>query len=313
MPIKYLLYTLVLLSACQKPEPQENIVTGIPADSLKITVPAEVMGIAIINPVNNIIDVAAEADGLVRTVPVSLGVPIKKGQLILEMDDALEVVQEKQIQARRNTQQEVIKVEEADLRVLEVKLRKARVDVARNEALIAGKALTPKELDDSRQVVAELQAQREMKAAVIEREKRKLAEYATELAQNQEIRGKKKVFAPIDGMFITLDIEPGEHLMAQTPIGKYAPEGPAIALTEIDELFADRIRIGQKAVVRPQGRSEILTTGTVILAPPYLRKKSLFSEGANNLEDRRVREVRVQLDDATKVLLGSRVECLITL
>lgn len=313
MPIKYLFYALVVFFACQTPEPRESIATTASPDSLKITIPAEVMGIAIINPVNNIIDVAAETAGLVRTVHVSLGVPVKKGQLILEMDDALEAVQEKQIQARRNTQEEVIKVEEADRQVLDVKLRKAKADVSRNEALAAGKALTPQDLEDSRQVVAEMQAQLEVKAAVIEREKKKLAEYATELAQSQEVRRKKKVFAPSDGMFITLDIEPGEYLDAQTSLGKYAPEGPLVALTEIDELFADRIRIGQKAVVRPQGRSEILTTGTVILAPPYLRKKSLFSEGANNLEDRRVREVRVQLDDATKVLLGSRVECLITL
>ena len=71
------------------------------------------------------------------------------------------------------------------------------------------------------------------------------------------------------------------------------------------------MKIGQKAIVRPQGSRDVLTTGTVVLASPYLRKKSLFADNAANLEDRRVREVRVQLDDPTKVIIGARVECVI--
>jgi hypothetical protein len=85
-----------------------------------------------------------------------------------------------------------------------------------------------------------------------------------------------------------------------------------VAVTEIDELFALNVKLGQKAIIRPQGSDERLTTGTVILASPYLRKKSLFSDNAANLEDRRVREVRVQLDDPSKVIIGARVECIIT-
>jgi len=54
-------------------------------------------------------------------------------------------------------------------------------------------------------------------------------------------------------------------------------------------------------------------TGKVILAAPYLRKKSLFSDKVDNLEDRRVREVRVQLDSTETLLIGSRVECIIEL
>jgi len=49
----------------------------------------------------------------------------------------------------------------------------------------------------------------------------------------------------------------------------------------------------------------------VILASPYLRKKSLFADNSANLEDRRVREVRVQLDNPENVLIGARVECII--
>ena len=93
----------------------------------------------------------------------------------------------------------------------------------------------------------------------------------------------------------------------------FAPEGPVMAITEIDELFADKVKVGQPAFVRAQGDTVVLATGKVILAAPYLRKKSLFSDKADNLEDRRVREVRVQLDSSETLLIGSRVECIIEL
>jgi hypothetical protein len=94
-------------------------------------------------------------------------------------------------------------------------------------------------------------------------------------------------------------------------MSEFAPVGPVMAITEIDELFADKVKEGQIAEIRLQGDTVIIGSGKVILAAPYLRKKSLFSDKADNLEDRRVREVRVQLDSSTRILIGSRVECII--
>lgn len=316
MRLHLYIFIFLLGFGCKKTEPSQPGASASQADTLngqKFSEPRQVMGIAIVYPADNIIDIAAETAGLVKTVQAQLGVLLKKGQVILHLDDAVDAAQLAQVQSRQMTQQEVINVELADQEILRVKINKAQADVARNEALIQGKAVTAKELQDSREIVKELQAQMDLKKAVVEREKRKLQEYAAEQGYQRTVRQKKTVVAPADGMFITLDIEPGEYLNAQTTIGKFAPAGPVIALTEIDELFADRIQIGQKAIIRSQGRTDVLASGTVILAPPYLRKKSLFSEGAANLEDRRVREVRVQLDDASQVLLGARVECLITL
>ena len=45
----------------------------------------------------------------------------------------------------------------------------------------------------------------------------------------------------------------------------------------------------------------------------HLSKKSIFSDRADNLEDRRVREVRIKVDNPKAVLIVSRVECIIEL
>ena len=93
----------------------------------------------------------------------------------------------------------------------------------------------------------------------------------------------------------------------------FAPEGPLMAVTEVDELFADKVKEGMSAYIRPQGKTDTLATGKVFLTSPYLRKKSLFADAASDMEDRRVREVRVLLDQHARALIGSRVECVIQL
>jgi hypothetical protein len=53
--------------------------------------------------------------------------------------------------------------------------------------------------------------------------------------------------------------------------------------------------------------------GKVFLASPSLRKKTLFLDNSSNMEDRRVREVRILLEDTSKVLIVQKVECVILL
>ncbi|MCB9281669.1 MAG: efflux RND transporter periplasmic adaptor subunit [Lewinellaceae bacterium] len=287
---------------------------GMAADSAStdpITVPSDVLGIAVIEPVGRIVQVAAESGGIIREVRVEAGSPVKKGEIIVVLDDDLEAAQLRQANARAATQKESVEVARADAAVLQVQLDKARRDVERNQTLEQGNALTRKELEDSRALLEELEARLAgQKVAVVEQQTR-LAELQAEVAYYQTLKDRKRVKAPADGVFLTVDARPGEFLSENTVVGQFAPNGKTMALTEIDELFADKIKVGQRATIRPQGRNEILTGGTVILASPYLRKKSLFTDSANNLEDRRVREVRVELDDPSKVLLGARVECLI--
>jgi multidrug resistance efflux pump len=141
-------------------------------------------------------------------------------------------------------------------------------------------------------------------------QKAKLNELLADLNYYQTLLDRKSIKAPTDGTILSIDVKIGSYLDNKTPIGDFAPSGPLIAVTEIDELFADKVQISQKATIRPQGDTIILSAGKVILMAPYLKKKSLFSDNATNLEDRRVREVRVQLDNE-KVLIGSRVECVI--
>lgn len=271
----------------------------------------QVVGIAIVEPSARIVRLTPEQSGYIREVKVNIGDKVSKNQVLVVLDAEVERAQVGQASAKAATQNEAIAAARENLRLLEVKLGKARADLARNEALFAGNALTQQQLDDSRALTADLSQQLRVQEAALREQQRRLGEAQADVGYFQTLADQKVVRSPINGAVLSLDARVGEYLSAQTAIGEFAPEGPVIALTEIDEMFADRVRVGQRAFVRGQGSREVITTGTVVLASPYLRKKSLFADKAGDLEDRRVREVRVQLDQPEKLLLGARVECVI--
>jgi multidrug efflux pump subunit AcrA (membrane-fusion protein) len=128
-----------------------------------------------------------------------------------------------------------------------------------------------------------------------------------------QLKDKKRVYAPEDGMMLNWDVKLGQAIAAGTKLGDFAPAGNLMAITEIDELYALKVKTGQKVSINLQGTNDKLSSGTVIYCAPYLSKKSIFSDRADNLEDRRVREVHVRVDNPNAVLIGSRVECIISL
>lgn len=307
------LLALVFVAACKNDDGNKPAAApGSTADSTSVAVRvSEVLGIAIIEPSQRIVSLAGEQSGIVRDIRVSVGQRLSKGQVILTLDNDIEGAQIKQANSKVGAQQEAVEVARENLQLTRMKLQKARNDLGRDESLFKGNALTQKELDDTRFEVADLEQQLKAQEATLRQQQTRIGELRADIAYYETLNNQKVLRSPAAGTLLSLDAKIGQFLDNKASIGDFAPEGPVIALTEIDELFADRIQVGQKAIIRPQGRKEVLTTGTVVLTSPYLRKKSLFSDKPSDLEDRRVREVRVQLDDPSKVLFGARVECII--
>jgi hypothetical protein len=56
---------------------------------------------------------------------------------------------------------------------------------------------------------------------------------------------------------------------------------------------------------------DTLSTGTVYFTYSFLKKKSLFTDQSGEKEDRRVRTVKILLDQPENLLLNARIECVI--
>lgn len=273
----------------------------------------EVVGIARIEPPGKIITLQAESSGFVQEVLFSENQSVQKGDVLLRLDAVLEQAQVQQAQSRIQTQQTAIEAAQANTSPLQIKLSAARNTYQRELKLLQGNAGTQQAVDDSRYQVEELEKQVAAQQALVAQQRALLEELRSALAYNQAQAGKKTLRAPLTGTFLSCEVKPGNYLNTASPLGEFAVEGPYIAVTEVDELYALRVKEGMSAFIRPQGGREVLSKGKVVFVGPYLKKKSLFSDRADNLEDRRVREIRVQLDNSTSVLIGSRVECVIAL
>jgi len=285
--------------------------TEVPLDSaMKVK---EVVGVARIEPEGKIISINAETAGFVKEVLFAENARVKKGDVLVVLESSIENAQLHQAQSRIKPQQASITATKANLESLKVKLANAQNTYERNLKLLQGNAATQQSVDDSRFSVEDLQKQISAQQANIQQQEARLEELRADIGLSQTQLGKKSLRAPLAGTFLSCDVKPGNYIGTETVLGEFAREGAYLAVGEIDELFALRVKNGNKAYIRPQGESNILARGTVVFTGAYLKQKSLFSDRADNLEDRRVREVHVRLDDNSKVLIGSRVECVIEL
>lgn len=306
-----LIALLVLFSGCAKPDSAKQN-ESIATDTAPPTID-KIIGVANIEPINRILPLAPASGGIVSRIYVAIGKQVKKGELLIQLDDAVEQAQLKQALSKVQTQEALIVARKANLAPVHTQFENAKINASRNRKLFDGNALTEKELDDSRFNEENLYAQLQAAEKEIPQQEKRLEELKTDIYYYQTLIAQKKVFAPSAGTVLSVEVKEGSFVNTGTVVSEFAPEGKLMAIIEIDELYADKIQIGQTGYLRPQGGTEILAKGKVILTAPYLRKKSLFSDRADNLEDRRVREVRLELEEGAKVLIGSRVECVIAL
>ena len=303
-------FGLLFLVACsgKKEEANDKSLTDY-----KVKKVNELVGVARIEPLNKIYPLGVEVNGRINQVYAQEGAPLKKGQLILELDNAAENAQLNQSTMRLNARSERLNSLKARIEAIKIKLSAAEVNMKRDKDLADADAGTKQKAFDSETIYNNFKADLAVANAEMREAEASVGELNAEIKYYNELLNKKKIFAPADGMVLSIDVKPGQTISPGTKLLEFAPDGGLIAITEIDELFALKVKPGMKADITSQGTRDVLTTGQIIYCAPFLSKKSIFSDKADNLEDRRVREVRIKIDKPESVLIGSRVECIIKL
>lgn len=285
----------------------------VKVDKYKVDKIDKIIGIARIEPAAKISPLGAESAGKIAKIHVLEGVFVIKGTLLLTLDQSLDIAQMQQSEAKLLTRQQRIKSLEAKIEAIELKVSIADIERGRDRNLAAAQAGTQKAAFDSESAYKNLKAELNIAKADLAEAKATLGEVETERNYSQKLLDKKNIYAPADGMVLSWDSKLGQAVSVGAKLGDFAPAGDLIATTEVDELFAMKVKKGQRVQINIQGTKEKLSSGTVVYCAPFLSKKSIFNDRADNLEDRRVREVRVRIDQPEAVLIGSRVECVINL
>ncbi len=303
----FLMMILALGSGSCRSREQDQL----PSPPQSIIDPVRIIGIGRIEPELRLLELSSESSGLITALHYQAGDDIAQGQAILELTYAVEQARLEQSKARLKSRLSEIKALEAALAATRIRTENAKITYDRAKRLFEKDAQTESYLDNTRTEYEFLLEEIKRLAANVVTARDSVKEFQADQKLAQAELNKRYLVAPTDGRILSLDVTIGSYVSAGIPIGTFAPKSPLCARCEIDELFAEYVKKGQRAFIRYPGMTDSITEGTVTFAAPYLRKKSLFSDDVGDLEDRRVREIVIQLSPDASVLYGSRVECVI--
>lgn len=304
----YVLIVLLFFVSCSKADKKKEAA----AEKAKLEIANNrVVGVGMIVPEKDIVQLSSPVNGIVKKILKSENDSVSIGTPILELDHQLEDAKVKQLNSEVATQAAQIKADEASVSEYDAKYENAVAELQRLQRLLAKGAETQQEVDNANTSLKSFQSNLYRLQASAEVSKSRLNETKAALHEAQIERARKIIVSPVNGRILELTVLAGGSVDTQESLAQISPEGKTIALCEIDEMYAGKIAVGQKGWIRNVGSIDTLSTGTVYFTYSFLKKKSLFTDQSGEKEDRRVRTIKMFLDQPEKLLLNARIECVI--
>lgn len=239
------------------------------------------------------VSISAKTAAQIIELPFEEGAIVKKGDVLVRLDDTEMQARLRATMARRSGQAANLGVAQAQIEAAKARLASNRVmrdqaqrDLARQTALYESQ-------DVSRQIVDDAQSKFDQLAAQVQAEELGLkADEANlkvlqfqidaadaEIAQAQDELEYTVIASPIDGVITKLNAEVGEIVVtgtmnnAGTVIMEVADLSEMIVEAEVDETDVTQVEVGQPAKIRAAAYDDAVLSGTV-------RSVSLAQEGA---------------------------------
>jgi multidrug resistance efflux pump len=310
----YLVIVPLIITACSgsKENKEKSGTSSHSVNSAMVEV-SEVVGVGKVEPEKKIISLAAATGGVVKEIYRNDGDIIKKDEPLVRLDDELELIRISQLRSQYNSQNSQGDIDKLTFQESEARLANKKKLLESVRTLASKGAETKQALDDLETEVTTLSLTVEKDRASVILSASRLMELAEQVRYAQAEASKKILRSPYEGLMLEMQVKKGSAVNQFEEYAEVAPSGPMTVRTEVDELFSGRLRIGLDANIRFVGSDSVVARGKVIFLSPYLKKKSLFSQKANEQEDRLVREVRIKLDGENGLILNSKVESVIVL
>ena len=273
--------------------------------------PRAVIGLARIEPQGRLVTLAPQQQGTVEAIFFSAGDHVNRGDTILALDSRVELQNYLQARSRYQAQSGQVVADRAKYRSALAVAKNKGTTYKRIFNLHSRSAATGQELDDARMQNSQARQQVQETGGYLRSARNQQVQLRAELEAAQAAYGRRFILAPSTGILLSIDVSPGDIAGPADPVGTFGRIGAPIAVTEIDELFQGLVCTGQHAYIRNRGMNDTIAFGCVTFAAPFLRRKSLFSDQVGDMEDRRVREVRIELAPVRNLVIGSRVEAVI--
>lgn len=301
--ILYTLFIALLATSCS--EKKEESTTEKVAIS---PVSDVIVGIGKIIPEQQIIQVAAQSSGVLQTIYKQENETFQKGEVLAVLSNDVEASEVEESIFRSNIQNQELKVAQSTLAEYEAKFSNAQNLYYRLKSLYEKGAETKQNLENAETEYKTLQANVNQLKSQIAIAQARVSSSNSNTSLYEAKLEKTKIIAPSDGKVLEWKIRPGEGIAGQQTIAQIAPSGNTIVECEIDESLAFQVKIGQTVEVNYLGAAAVVAKGKIYFLSEYLRKKSMFSEQSGEAEDRRVRVVKVLLENPQGLLFNAKVE-----
>lgn len=298
-------FTILFFVACGNKKEESALVVVKPANIA--------VGIGKITPQGGVSNLASPVSGIVSQIAVTTGSKVNSNDLLLTIDNTDASLALNEVNSRISTQQKSIQTAKllkeqglTRLREIERKLNDAR-------ELLAVGAVTGESVRDL-QNDYDLEKQNQTKLQNdISLQESQLREIASQRNVRTEDLSRTSLRAPMDGTVLDVLPKKGEAINRYETYVILAPDAPLIVQAEIDEMFSNKLSLGQTCEIQIAGNSEPVAKGKIISISPDLKKKSLFSDSGQDFQDRRVREIEISIDGDTDLLIDTKVECIVHL
>jgi HlyD family secretion protein len=265
------LVALVLVNVRRTPGGQASVEAGVvKRGSISATVRAP----GRVEPETQV-KLSAKVPGSVVRLAVKEGDRVRKGQFLLQIDDA-------QYRAQVREAAAAIAAARSNLRLAEAALAQSEAQLKRKEALSAQNLVSPEELDLAK-------TQRNSDRARVDANQEEIHRAEATLQVAQDNLRKTRFDSPIDGTVTQLSIERGEIVV----IGTMNNPGTVVmtvadlsrmkVVADVDETDVGSIQIGQPAQIKVDALPDTTLTGKVskIANSPYIQNSESQEQQTN--------------------------------
>ena len=315
MKIKNLFIVSILIyaiSSCSNKEAKSE--TQSKADSTQTAQQSleKITGIARIEPEKGLLYIYSSSNGSIDKILANENQQVEQGSSLLILDDATDRALLEVDQSKISAQNSVIEASKQNEASVKTDLMKAQSDLALNKKLLDAKAITQQALNESKTKLEKLLNDYAKAIADKNQQINKMKEIKANVNYRKKVLDDKRLRSAFPGKVLQWDVHAGDYVTQGQKLGQFAPDGSLVAVTEVDELFQDKVKEGMKADVFSQLDGKKIASGTVTYVAGFLKKKSLFADD-NTVEDRRIKVIKVRLEDNTRAVINSKVDCAIYL
>lgn len=229
------------------------------------------------------VQISAKVAAPIVKLPFKEGETVKKGDLLVELDNKDLMAVRRQVAAQRDAQKQQIEVarqriesQRASIRASRATLADLQRDFERNKSLLATHDVSQSVLDTAQAKFDEQREQIDSAEKGLEADVTNLKVMDAQLdAANAQVDKAEedikytRIESPLDGIITALKAEEGEMVMtgtmnnAGTMILEVADMNTMLMVAKLDESQIDPVRVGQHAIVRIQAFRDVVFDGEV--------------------------------------------------